>query len=219
MKNILIGGTHGLGAEIARELQDKGESTFIVGRTYDESKHGEGLRIDLSQTQDAAKLAKQIEVMNDSAFNFYWIAGYGYVGDFDKQPHPDVMAAVNFGNVLPAAQVAFRLMVKNTHTGHFVVVSSTTGYKARNNEAVYAGTKHAQVGFVRSLGLESERLGEKVKVCLIMPGGMKTPFWEGEEPPGYEDYLNPNKVAKHVLELVNSQDDTYFEKVIERGSL
>jgi short-subunit dehydrogenase len=129
------------------------------------------------------------------------------------------MAAVNFGNVLPAAQQAFKSMSALREASHFVVISSTTGYKARTDEAVYAGTKHAQVGFARSLGLEAERLQTNVRVSLFMPGGMQTPFWESNRPAVYDEFLDPKKVADHMVTVVREQDTSFYEEAIERGSL
>jgi short-subunit dehydrogenase len=217
--NIIIGGTHGLGQEIAKELQTSGEETFIVGRSYDETKHGEGLKVDLAKIEEAKLLADKVRELGSNAINFYWISGYGYNGNFTEQQSPENMAAVNFGNVLPAAQAAFKSMTALDQTSHFVVVSSTTGIKARADEAVYAGTKHAQAGFTRSLGLEAERLQSKVKVALLMPGGMQTPFWDGKQPGVYEEFLDPAKVADHILTVARNQEGTFYESVIERGSL
>jgi short-subunit dehydrogenase len=217
--NIIIGGTHGLGASITRQLQEQDEETFVVGRSFDEVKHGKGFKIDLSSESDAALLGERIRQFDNTPLNFFWISGYGYNGDFSSQESPEKMAAVNFGNVLPAAQAAFRIMLASDADSYFVVVSSTTGYKARKDEAVYAGTKHAQVGFTRSLGLESERLQSSVKVSLFMPGGMQTPFWDMNRPDSYTDFLDPAKVATRILEKIESQADTFYEEVIERGSL
>lgn len=219
MKNIIIGGTHGLGHEIAQKLRASGEETFVVGRSYNEAVHGEGLKIDLSKKEDAKELANKVEKLGATAISFYWVSGYGYTGDFAEQESPEDMAAVNFGNVLPAAQEAFRSMTALQEVSHFVVVSSTTGYKARADEAVYAGTKHAQVGFTRSLGLEAGRLQSNVRVALFMPGGMQTPFWEGNRPGVYDEFLDPKKVADHMVTAVQQQDRTFYEEIIERGSL
>lgn len=219
MKNIIIGGTHGLGQEIAKKLQELGEETFVVGRSYEQADHGDGLKVDLSKAEEAAELGNKVKELGATAINFYWVSGYGYNGDFTEQESPESMAAVNFGNVLPAAQQAFKSMLALQEVSHFVVVSSTTGFKARTNEAVYAGTKHAQLGFTRSLGLEAERLHSNVRVTLFMPGGMQTPFWEGNRPGVYDEFLNPAKVAEHMVSTAQEQNTTFYEEVIERGSL
>lgn len=218
--NIILGGTHGLGREIAAELHERGEETFVIGRSYNEAEHGQGMVADLTRQRDIEEVEKTLYTLGKNALTgFYWVSGVGYNGDFYDQPNPHQMAQVNFANVMPIAQAAWAKMLGSEVVSNFVVISSTTGVKARTNEAVYAATKHAQVGFTRSLGLESERLETSVRVALFMPGGMQTPFWDGDQPAAYDDFLDPRKVAKKVCDAVASQGTPYYEETIERGSL
>lgn len=215
--NLILGGTHGLGREIALALQANGEATYVVGRSYSADIDGAGEVLDLSDAAATQEFAKKIGDM--ALKGFYWVAGYGYNGDFAAQDDAERMVAVNFANVVPIAQTIWQKMLTNDKSTRFVVVSSTTGTKARAEEAVYAATKHAQVGFARSLGMESERLKSKVKVSLFLPGGMRTPFWKGKEPNGYESYLDPKKVAARIVSQVRDQSDHFQEDRIERGVL
>jgi 3-oxoacyl-[acyl-carrier protein] reductase len=219
MINFIVGGTHGLGKAITDVLQAQGQATFVVGRSYNEAAHGAGMHADLRSTVDADLVADKVaDLAKQTPLDFWWVAGYGYNGDFADQQEPAVMAAVNFGNVLPAAQAAFRAMTRRPEPAHFVVISSTTGVKSRTDEAVYSGTKHAQVGFARSLGMESERLGAPVKVALFLPGGMQTPFWDGNQPAKYDQFLDPVQVAQRIVERVMAQREPMYEEVIERGN-
>lgn len=121
--------------------------------------------------------------------------------------------------VLPVAQKAWKKL-SEVDSGKFVVVSSTSGVRARPNEAVYAAIKHAQVGLTRSLGLEAERLNLPMKVSLFLPGGMQTSFWEeSQRPEAFDSFLDPAKVAAEIIKDIDSQEDTFYERTIERGSL
>jgi short-subunit dehydrogenase len=222
--NIIIGGTHGLGSEIARELQARGEETFVTGRSYKEAEHGPGMAVDLRRLDQVGRLTDYVLNLDDMPLEgFYWVAGYGYNGDFVAQNTPEDnahdMALANFANVIPIAQAAWQILMSEPEPQNFVVVSSTTGVRARTDEAVYAGTKHAQVGYTRSLGLESERLGKAVRVALFLPGGMKTPFWDRNPPAAYDSFLDPKKVAQRIVERVKAQEEPYYEEMIEKGSL
>lgn len=219
--NIIIGGTKGLGYEIAQSLRAQGEEAFVAGRTYEKDQHGEGCVLDLANDDDVESFTRFIreEIAVDGLKRFFWVAGYGYLGDFAEQDDANLMAETNFANVLPIAQAAWQKMLGADKDTNFVVVSSTTGFKPRNNEAVYAATKHAQVGFTRSLGLESERLESNVKVALFLPGGMQTAFWEGNEPDVFGEFNDPAKVAKKICDSVAIQNDYFYEEVIERGTV
>lgn len=219
--NFILGGTSGLGAEIAKLYQEQGEETFVVGRSYDAATHGEGMAIDLADLEDVEKLRPHIseKLGGTTLKRFFWVTGIGYNGDFAEQPKPEVMAAVNFGNGLPIAQEVWCQMLASGETSNFVVISSTSGFKPRKDEAVYAGTKHALVGLARSLGLESERLDSSIKVALIMPGGMQTPFWEGNEPKAFKDFNDPAKVAAKIVDSVAAQNEPFYEEIMERGTV
>lgn len=220
--NLIIGGTHGLGGEIARELQARGEATFVTGRSYDEARHGAGMRVDLTDYAQSEQLSHYIHSLGDTALTgFYWVAGYGYNGEFAQQENEDVhnMALANLTNVLPVAHTAWQKMKVQGEPSNFVVVSSTTGVRARKNEAVYAATKHGQVGFGRSLGMETEWLETPVKVALFLPGGMKSQFWDKKKPSSFDDFMEPAAVARRIVERVKAQTEPFYEEMIERGSV
>lgn len=222
---IILGATRGLGKEIASIYGKKGVKTVEVGSTIEEANDPSriAIRADLSNLDETKKLAKKLGniVGNADETLFYWVAGKGYVGDFAKQSSKNVqnLLDVNLRNALLVLHEVWVALQQNGQSSEVCVIASTTGQKARTNEAVYAAVKHAQVGFARSLGLESERLGLKTKVSLFMPGGMKTEFWKGNEPENFSEFLDPKKVAQYVVNKVEDQSESYYEETIERGSL
>ncbi len=217
--NIILGGTSSLGEKIADKLRASGDDPYIVGSSYDAFYHGKGMAVDLKDLSDVEQLARHIRGMGEKALDgFYWVAGYGYNGDFADQEDALEMSLVNYAHVIPIAQAAWRKMIEQDH-GNFVVVSSTTGTRVRSDETVYGGSKYAQVGFARDLGAEAKRLETGVKVSLFMPGGMRTPFWDKNPPKNYDEFLDPEKVAREIIQDVAVQPGYPYERTIERGSL
>lgn len=219
--HIILGGTSGLGQELALQLRERGERVLALGKTHNNEQHGEGLGMDLSDKTSVERAIQELEerVGNETIESFYWCAGYGFRGNFGEQPTPELMATVNFAGALPMVQWVWNKMLKQDVLSNLVIVSSTSGLKPRPDEAVYVATKYAQTGLGRSLGLEAKRLNEKARVTLFFPGGMRTPFWNGREPQGYDEYNDPKKVAAKMLETVANQTEHYEELAIERGSL
>jgi 3-oxoacyl-[acyl-carrier protein] reductase len=84
--------------------------------------------------------------------------------------------------------------------GDLVIVSSVAGFRGGADEAVYAGTKHAQVGMAGSL--DRELRAEGIRVTLIGPAGVATEFAIGagrtEGSPQLDDYLRPEDVAQAI---------------------
>jgi NADP-dependent 3-hydroxy acid dehydrogenase YdfG len=90
--------------------------------------------------------------------------------------------------------------------GDIVIVSSVAGFRGGADEAVYAGTKFAQVGLGGSL--DRELRAEGMRVTLICPAGTASEFAIGagreEGSPELESYLRPDDVA-HAIRVVLEQ--------------
>jgi short-subunit dehydrogenase len=215
--NLIIGGTHGLGAEIAQALQESGQETFVVGRSYSVQEHGAGRVLDLAKPKAVREFAVEMGEMDLKGF--YFVAGYGYKGDFSEQSAEDIerLLQVDLTSALVLGSAAWKVMLKQEKPSNFVIISSTTGHRARADEAVYAAAKHGLTGFARSLGQESERLKTKIRVLHAAPGGMKTPFWDGARPESYDAFLDPAKVAQRILSDVRDQSTAFKEDIIERN--
>jgi short-subunit dehydrogenase len=82
-----------------------------------------------------------------------------------------------------------------------VIVSSVAGFRGGADEAVYAGTKHAQVGLAGALDRELREQG--VRVTLICPAGTSTEFAVGagrtEDDPRASEWLSPGDVAAAIV--------------------
>lgn len=219
--HILLGGTSGLGRIMAELLRTEGARALVVGRFYNEAEHGEGFDLDLYDRAavdwSIGELERRCE--NEVLESFVWSAGYIWRGDFAEQTEIRSMAEVNFAGALPVVQWAWQRMLSQEVTGKLVVISSTSGVKPRPDEAVYAATKHAQVGFARCLGMEAEEQGENAQVLLCLPGAMKTPFWDGQEPDDYATFNDPKKVAEKIVAAMQGQTAPYAELAMPHGTL
>ena len=92
--------------------------------------------------------------------------------------------------------------------------------KVRADEAVYVATKHAQAGLARSLGMQADEQKLPVKVALFLPGAMKTPFWNGRElPADYAFFNDPAKIATHIINAIEHQQQPYLEWALPKGTL
>src|SRR5580692_10807567 len=84
------------------------------------------------------------------------------------------MIDINIKGVLYGIAAALPVFRKQGF-GHFVNTASTAGHKTVPNQSIYSGTKFA----VRAIseGLRQEA-GDKLRVTIISPGFVKTPFVE-----------------------------------------
>jgi short-subunit dehydrogenase len=151
----------------------------------------------------------------------YWCAGVLKRAKLETQGWRDIfeMVDINLRNPL--------MLVRNMRsepratggTFHLVTVASTTGLSdsPREDEAVYAATKSAQVSFTRAVGKGSQ--DPSFKASLFCPSGMHTPFWKNEQGVDMSNFLDPKKVATAIVADVEKQTEPYYERVIPRGSL
>lgn len=179
--------------------------------------------VDNNAFRSGDKAAEELEerrLAGEVLESFVWSAGYIWRGDFAEQTEIRSMAEVNFAGALPLVQWAWQRMLSQEVTGKLVVISSTSGVKPRPDEAVYAATKHAQVGFARCLGMEAEEGGKNAQVLLCLPGAMKTPFWNGQDRMITQPSTTRKKwLKKIVAAAMQEQTAPYAELAMPHGTL
>ena len=88
----------------------------------------------------------------------------------------------------------------SSRRGRVVTVASTLGLRALPAATAYCASKFGVVGFTRALAIE---MGDRVGVTMLIPGGMKTHFFDDrreEFKPGPDQLLNdPRDVAESVV--------------------
>ena len=134
-------------------------------------------------------------------------AGVGAYGDFldISAEHLDEMIDVNVKGLLYTVRACLPHLLESP-AADLVVVASIAGQRAPEGEAVYAASKFAQVGFMRSLDHELYRRG--VRCSTIAPGGVWTEFAMGEgrgRAPGdadLEGMMRAQEVADAVVHAV-----------------
>jgi NAD(P)-dependent dehydrogenase (short-subunit alcohol dehydrogenase family) len=88
-----------------------------------------------------------------------------------------------------------------TSTGSVVVTSSSVGLVPAPHDPIYAMTKHAVIGLVRSLALQTEC--RNVRINCICPNGVDTPMLADSLKEGRR-LLSPDDVAARIIELLRS---------------
>lgn len=124
---------------------------------------------------------------------------YGSVLDHDDE-RVDEMMRTNFAGTVWSVRAAVPAL-RAAGGGDIVIVSSVAGLRGGGDEAVYAGTKFAQVGLAGAL--DRELRAEGIRVTAICPAGVHTEFamGTGREPdsPFLADFLRAEDVAYAVV--------------------
>lgn len=133
------------------------------------------------------------------------IGAYGGILDLDDATLTEMVETNYLGTVWSARSAVRQFRAQGTG-GDLIIVSSVAGFRGGADEAVYAGTKHAQVGLGGSL--DRELRAEGIRVTLICPAGTATEFAIGagrtEGSPELDAYLRAEDVA-HAIRTVLEQ--------------
>ena len=196
---VVTGGASGLGAAIAAAVEAEGGTPVVLDRRP--PPNGFAFHeVDLARPRDAEAVVRAIADEHGGLDAVVTAAGTDACGDIlDVDPDAwDRVVAVNLLGT--AAVVRAALPALERSRGRVVTVASTLGLRALPAATAYCASKFGVVGFTRALAVE---LGDRVGVTMLIPGGMKTHFFDDRPDnfkPAPDQQLNdPADVARSVV--------------------
>ncbi|GAA2001262.1 SDR family NAD(P)-dependent oxidoreductase [Microbacterium ulmi] len=208
----ITGASAGIGAATARELAGLGARVVLGARRIDRlaelvAELGEdralAVEMDVRNPADAERLVQAAVDRFGRLDGLVANAGIGYYGsilDHDDETLGEMLEVNVAGTVWPVRAAVRRLLPQGS--GDVVIVSSVAGTTARGNEAVYAATKHAQIGLAQ--GLDRELFTKGIRVTAVCPGGVVTEFamqpggGRTSTSPQLKDMLQADDVARAI---------------------
>jgi len=215
---LVTGGSSGIGAATARALAGAGARLLIAGRdparlaAIAGQTGGIALTGDLAAPDGPAYLAAAAQRAaatlplapgNDAAgidilVNNAGLGWSGPIGDITAEKVAELVA-VNLTAPMQLTRLLVPGMVARGR-GRVVFVSSIAAATGVRGEAVYSATKAGLVSFADSLAYELD--GHDVRVSVIVPGVIDTPFFDrrgrpyGRKRPGPQP---PERVAQAIV--------------------
>jgi NAD(P)-dependent dehydrogenase (short-subunit alcohol dehydrogenase family) len=196
---LVTGGASGLGAAVAAAVAAEGGTPVVLD--LQPAPDGIAFRhVDLARPRDAEAAVRAVVEEYGGLDAVVTAAGTDACGDIlDVDPDAwDRVVAVNLLGT--AAVVRAALPALEAARGRVVTVASTLGLRALPAATAYCASKFGVVGFTRALASE---LGDRVGVTLLLPGGMRTRFFDerpDEFKPAADQLLNdPADVARTVV--------------------
>lgn len=210
---VVTGATEGIGLAIARRLASAGARVAICARrepnvreVVRKLREGGGTVVgeacDVSRERSVERFAAFVREQlgpADVVVNNAGLAHAVSVEEMTPEQFDEIMA-VNVRGVFLVTK-AFLADLK-ARAGHIVNVASLAGRNAVPGLAAYAASKHAVLGFSKSLFMEVRRHG--VRVTAVCPGTVVTPFFEKthREVANPEAKLQPEDIAETVLAVL-----------------
>jgi NAD(P)-dependent dehydrogenase (short-subunit alcohol dehydrogenase family) len=171
---LVTGGASGLGAAVAAAVDASGGTPVVLDRAAPV----DGVaweRVDLADPRAAEAAVARAAERHGGLDAVVTAAGIDACGDLPDIA-PDAWDRVVMVNLLGTVAVVRAALphLERSH-GRVVTVASTLGLRALPAATAYCASKFGVVGFTRALALE---LGERVGVTMLVPGGMRTRFFD-----------------------------------------
>lgn len=215
---LIIGGSAGIGFEIAKQLHSAGNQVIITGRNNERLQkaltflpNAISIMSDISSERDTATLVEKIQtnfphlnmvINNAAAANIYPLT----------EDHADSFSAISNEintNYLSIIRLNSKLLpiLKRQEEAAIVNVTSIVAY-VPGSLATYSASKAALHSYTQSLRYELAQQYPHIKVFELFPPLVNTEF---SKPIGGERGISPTQVAE---ELINGlATDTYEIRV------
>jgi len=196
---LITGGSSGLGAAVAEAVEREGGTPVVLDRQPPQNGFAFH-RVDLADPRAAEAAVRAVAEEHPDLRAVVTAAGTDACGDIldvDAEAWERVIAVNLVGT---AAVVRAALPALERARGRVVTVASTLGLRALPAATAYCASKFGVVGFSRALASE---LGDRVGVTMLVPGGMRTHFFDDRPEsfkPAADQHLNdPADVARTVV--------------------
>jgi NADP-dependent 3-hydroxy acid dehydrogenase YdfG len=217
---MITGASSGIGAATARQAAERGYRLVLAARSEDKvSELAEELggperalavRCDVTDWEDQQALVQTCLERFGRLDVAYANAGMpGSPGGFsgaDPLQWRDMVLTNVYGAALTARA---SLEALKTSQGHLLLTGSVAGRRV-NSGSMYSATKWAVTGMGEAI--RQEMNGTGVRVTLIEPGMVDTPFFDTPKP----DALRPEDVARAVLYAVDQPAHVDVNEIMVR---
>ena len=208
MNTLIVGGTSGLGLEIARQADVEGDNVIVTGRHDPDVDFAHYREFDLT-AGNLAKRVGQFVLDLPPIHSLIYAAGFyqeGHITDLSDEQVDDMIDVGGRGLIF----FTKKLLEKQDKLNELVAITSTSQWTPRELEPVYnfvkAGAGHYSNG---------QSLDPRIAQTLVVgTSGMATEFWDGiDKDTG--TMMKPRWVAQQIMNLLGEEEYGYrFAKVL-----
>ncbi len=212
MSGLIIGGTSGLGLELARDMAEHHERVIVTGRHDPGVDFAEYRQFDLAGGDLPQRVGRFVLDLPPVGTLVYAAGFYqeGHIADLSDE---EVDTMINVGE---RGLIFFtkKLLEKQRHLDELITITSTSQWTAREREPVYTAAKAGAGHYSHSLSLDPS-IG---RTRVIGMSGMRTAFWDGTEK-DTEPMLDPAWVAERIMELRGDSRQYLFARILGQTEL
>jgi serine 3-dehydrogenase len=219
---LITGASTGIGEATARRAVEAGFRVVLAARSTDKLERLQtelGPDKALAVTCDVASWQSQQEMVQQTLKHFGRIdvvfanAGFSkgstFYGGEDKPDEWQEMVMVNVYGAAATARLTLPELVKNG--GHLLITGSVVG-RVTSIRNLYSATKWAVTGMAQAI--RNEMVG--IRVTLVEPGIVDTPFWDQLQKPESAKELQADDIARAVMFAVSQPPHVDINDILIR---
>ncbi len=194
MTVLIVGGTSGIGLQIAKRLAANGDEVIVTGRHDPNESKLKYHKFDLSEPDLANRIDSLVGKLPEIDSLIYAAGFYrgGLITDLTDDQIEEVIAVIVRGLIYFCKY----LLDKQGKLDELVAITSSATWKLQRLEPVYAAMKAAEGHFANTVAED----GRIAKVLVAAPSGTKSEFWRDDTHPEIETFLEPEWVAEQIIE-------------------
>jgi NADP-dependent 3-hydroxy acid dehydrogenase YdfG len=218
---LITGASTGIGAATAHHAVEAGWKVVVSARSEDKlddlvRELGEDNA--LAQRCDVTEFADQERLVAAALERFGQIdavfanAGFGAKRGFTEES-PEFWREMILTNVLGVAYTIRATLphIRERGSGHYVLTSSVAGRRALPG-SLYSSTKWAVTGMAESLRQELRAAESRVRVTVVEPGMVDTPFFDDRP----QNALEPADIARIVMFVLEQPEHVDLNEILVR---
>lgn len=223
--HVITGAGSGIGAEVSRELHERGDQLVLVAR--DDSRAGQlageydGARTLVADLADPAALEQQMAGLElpERVDSLLHIAGVVDLAPVADLPYAQLREQLDVNLIAPALLTRALLPALREASGMVVFVNSGAGLTAHPDWSAYAASKFGLRALADSL--RGEEAGNGVRVTSVYPGRTATPMQQkvhAQEGQEYDEerWIQPETVARSILHVLDLPADATIPELMIR---
>ncbi len=214
MKVVIVGGTSGIGREIARRLAERGDDVFLLGRDPGDldrsaadltARHPRHAAVSHAacDLEHPERFAPALDAADAALAAFDAVVVTAAMFATQEALEADVelarrLSTVNFANTVAFCEHARKRLLARGG-GLLAVVSSVAGERGRKPVAIYGAGKAGLSTYLEALDHKFHSAG--LSVLCVKPGFVKTAMTAGLRPPPFAG--TPERVAADVVRAMD----------------
>ncbi|EME39392.1 hypothetical protein DOTSEDRAFT_83157 [Dothistroma septosporum NZE10] len=212
---VVTGGGSGIGLAFVKLALDSGAKCLIADSV-------QNVKCDVTAWSDLSKLPSEVEkCFGAGAVADIWVPSAGvfepkwssWLNDTEDNGYATMK--INAEHPLKLSRIAMRSLLGANKPGVIMLLSSGAGLVGSYPCPMYVASKHAVVGFAKSMAQAD--VDESVKVVCICPGVVDTPLWTGDAAKDIKEQykfsrkrsVTPREVALAMKEMVEDEGAKY----------